>query len=106
MRWILMNEQEQILIKSKELKTKIKSLHEQVAEKTSDKTKQQDVSLGVAIMSDLLGGIIAGAAIGFLIQQFFDTKPFVLGIFIFLGGIAGILNVYKYVRRAEKRENK
>ena len=30
----------------------------------------------------------------------------ILGIFIFLGGIAGLLNVYKYVRRIENGKNK
>ena len=101
-----MDDREQAAAKSKELEAKIKALHEQVVGKVPDRLDRQGAGLAVTIMSDLLGGLIAGGVIGFLIQQFFDTKPFILGIFIFLGGIAGLLNVYKYVRRIENGKNK
>ncbi len=101
-----MDDREQAFVKSKELEAKIKALHEQVVGKVPDRLDRQGAGLAVTIMSDLLGGLIAGGVIGFLIQRFFDTKPFILGIFIFLGGIAGLLNVYKYVRRIENGKNK
>ncbi len=101
-----MDSREQAFVKSKELEAKIKALHEQVVGKVPDRLDRQGAGLAITIMSDLLGGLIAGGVIGFLIQRFFDTKPFILGIFIFLGGIAGLLNVYKYVRRIENGKNK
>lgn len=101
-----MDDREQAFVKSKELEAKIKALHEQVVGKVPDRLDRQGAGLAVTIMSDLLGGLIAGGVIGFLIQRFFDTKPFIVGIFIFLGGIAGLLNVYKYVRRIENGKNK
>lgn len=101
-----MDDREQAFVKSKELEAKIKALHEQVVGKVPDRLDRQGAGLAVTIMSDLLGGLIAGGVIGFLIQRFFDAKPFILGIFIFLGGIAGLLNVYKYVRRIENGKNK
>ncbi len=101
-----MDDRELAFVKSKELDAKIKALHAQVVEKVPDKLDRQGVGLAITIMSDLLGGLIAGGVIGFLIQQFFDTKPFILGVFIFLGGIAGLLNVYKYVHRIENGKNK
>ena len=101
-----MADREQAFVKSKEFVAKLKELHEQVVGKVPDRLDRQGAGLAVTIMSDLLGGLIAGGVIGFLIQRFFDTKPFILGIFIFLGGIAGLLNVYKYVRRIENGKNK
>ncbi len=101
-----MDSREQAFVKSKELEAKIKALHEQVVGKVPDRLDRQGAGLAITIMSDLLGGLIAGGVIGFLIQRLFDTKPFILGIFIFLGGIAGLLNVYKYVRRIENGKNK
>ena len=101
-----MDSREQAFVKSKELEAKIKALHEQVVGKVPDRLDRQGAGLAITIMSDLLGGLIAGGVIGFLIQRFFDTKPFILGVFIFLGGIAGLLNVYKYVRRIENGKNK
>ena len=75
-----MDDREQAFVKSKELEAKIKALHEQVVGKVPDQSGRQGVGLAVTIMSDLLGGLIAGGVIGFLIQRFFDTKPFILGI--------------------------
>ena len=47
------------------------------------------------VSSELLGGIIVGIVIGYSIDHFFDSKPWGLISFMFLGGIAGIYNVCK-----------
>ncbi|SVA53165.1 uncharacterized protein METZ01_LOCUS106019, partial [marine metagenome] len=44
-----------------------------------------------------------GVVIGLLVDNYFNTKPFGLIIFFILGSFAGLLNVYRVMRRIEKQ---
>ena len=74
-----------------------------------DKSKKASVSnsagIVITIVSDLLGGLLVGAGIGWVIFKIFDTHLIVMGIFVLLGGLAGFLNLYKSLNVLE-RQNK
>ncbi|MSO85682.1 MAG: phosphoribosylaminoimidazolecarboxamide formyltransferase [Rhodospirillales bacterium] len=57
-------------------------------------------ALGVAmrVSVELVAAVAVGVAIGWLIDAGLDTGPWGLVVFVFLGGIAGILNVYKLAK--------
>ena len=47
--------------------------------------------------------VLVGAAIGYVIDQWLNSTPWVLVLFMFLGGAAGILNVYRFAKNEEKK---
>lgn len=59
---------------------------------------------GFRIGTELLSGVLVGAAVGYFLDRLFATKPLLLIIFLFLGGAAGFLNVYRFVKNEERRK--
>lgn len=51
------------------------------------------------IGAELISGLIVGTGLGWFLDGWLDTKPMMMIIFIFLGGAAGILNVYRTAMR-------
>lgn len=47
------------------------------------------------IGAELISGLVVGTLLGWLFDDWFDTKPFMMIVFIFLGGAAGLLNVFR-----------
>ena len=52
------------------------------------------------LSTELVAAVAVGTIIGFILDNWFDTKPWLIIIFFFLGAIAGILNV---IREAANR---
>ena len=50
---------------------------------------------GFQISTELLAGVIIGAAIGYVFEKLFNTTPWLLALFTIFGGAAGLLNIYK-----------
>lgn len=61
----------------------------------SDKALAGAMSSGFRAATDLAGGIIAGAFIGYLGDRWLGTSPFLLIAFLVIGTIAGFRSVYK-----------
>lgn len=57
------------------------------------------LSLGLRVLSEFVAGIIAGGAIGWLLDKWFSTSPVFLLIFGVLGTITGFWNVYRIAAR-------
>ena len=58
-------------------------------------------SLGKAlkISTELVAAVVVGTTIGFLLDNWFGTKPILTICFFFIGVAAGILNVIKSAKR-------
>ena len=54
--------------------------------------------------TELVSAVLVGTIIGFILDTWFDTKPWLIILFFFLGSIAGILNVIKVANRMQKKE--
>ena len=63
-------------------------------------------SMGSAfkLSTDLVAHVAVGTIIGFILDNWFDTKPWLIIIFFFLGSAAGILNVIKTARQMQEKE--
>ena len=63
-------------------------------------------SMGTAfkLSTDLVAHVAVGTIIGFILDSSFDTKPWLIIIFFFLGSIAGILNVIKTAKQMQEKE--
>ena len=56
--------------------------------------------LGMQVGVELVAGLIGGALIGYGLDRWFGTWPVLAIVFFFLGAAAGMLNAYRYIRRA------
>lgn len=59
--------------------------------------------IGFRVGTEMLSGVLAGGAIGYFLDDWFQTKPLWLIVFLFLGGAAGVLNVYRFAKSEEKQ---
>ena len=88
----------------KEISTRL-----EIAKKNVKKNQIKDkdtnaASLGKAlkISTELVASVVVGSTIGFLLDNWFDTKPMLTISFFFMGVAAGILNVFKSAKRMHK----
>ena len=85
---------------------KLKGQNSPRKEKLAEKPFTYAVAIGFRLSIELLSGVVIGAAIGYFLDMAFGTRPLLMGIFLLLGGMAGFLNVYKFVKRREKEKDK
>ena len=69
------------------------------------KESSQSSKLGIAfkISTEMVAAVAVGTIIGFILDNWFGTKPWLILIFFFVGVVAGILNVF---RSAKSIQNK
>ena len=69
-----------------------------------EKENVQTSNIGQAfkLSTELVAAVLVGTIIGFILDNWFDTKPWLIIIFFFFGVVAGILNV---IRSAKKLQN-
>ena len=62
-------------------------------------------SLGKAlkISTELVAAVVVGSTIGFILDNWFDTKPLLTICFFFMGVAAGILNVFRSAKKMNKK---
>ena len=73
---------------------------EDVSPESKDKNQPpaNALSLAFRVGVELVSALAIGVAIGWLLDQWLDTRPWLMLVFIFLGAAAGILNVYRMAR--------
>ena len=89
----------------KEISTRLKIAKKNVRE-TENKNRGSNVtSVGKAlkISTELVAAVVVGSTMGFLLDNWFDTKPLLTICFFIMGVAAGIINVFK---SAKKMQNK
>ena len=55
------------------------------------------------LSTELVSAVIVGTIIGFILDSWFGTKPWLIIVFFFLGSAAGMLNVIKVAKRMQKK---
>ena len=80
-------------------KSKIKS------ELDSDKQKRATfMGNAFKLGTEHVAAVAVGTIIGFILDSWFDTKPWLIITFFFLGTAAGILNVIRTANRMQKED--
>ena len=84
-----------------------------IAKKKANKTslnndKKNTSSLGTALKlsTEMVAAVFVGSIIGFILDNWFDSKPWLTIIFFFAGSAAGILNVIKTAKLMQKNNDK
>ena len=75
--------------------------------KRSKSTKQSHSSkLGIAfkMSTEMVAAVVVGTIIGFILDNWFGTKPWLILIFFFVGVVAGILNVIRSAKDMQSKE--
>mgnify|MGYP001300547186 CR=1 FL=1 len=70
-----------------------------------ENTSANAASLGKAlkISTELVASVVVGSTIGFLLDNWFDTKPLLTICFFIMGVAAGILNVFRSAKKMQKK---
>ncbi len=66
------------------------------AEKPPDE-RGKGMALAFRISAELVGGLIVGVGIGWLLDRWLGTKPWLLIVFFLLGSAAGLVSVIRTV---------
>ena len=53
---------------------------------------------GMRLSAELVGGVVVGFILGWLLDRWFGTSPWGLIVFLLLGFTAGVLNVMRSAR--------
>ena len=68
----------------------------------NDGTNAASFAKAFKISTELVAAVIVGATLGFILDNWFDTKPWLTIGFFFMGVIAGILNVIRSAKKMHK----
>lgn len=60
---------------------------------------RKGLSIAVRIGVELVAALVVGAGLGYLADWYFDTRPWLVVIGLFLGMSAGLLNIYRAASR-------
>ena len=86
-----------------ELKDRIQNL-----QKNNNQQKKSEnrinAGFGFKISTEIVAALVVGVSIGLIVDNYFDTQPFGLIFFFIIGAFAGFLNVYRVIRRVEKKK--
>ena len=53
------------------------------------------MGIGLRVGVELVSALVVAVAIGWWLDSYFHTRPFLLILFVLLGGAAGLLNVWR-----------
>ena len=69
-----------------------------------EKENPQTSNIGQAfkLSTELVAAVLVGTIIGFILDNWFDTKPVFILIFFFVGFAAGILNVVRTAKDMQR----
>ena len=90
-----------------DFKTRLKIAKEKLKNSTKNSDNNRNNSpLGSAfkLSTDLVAHVAVGTIIGFILDNWFGTKPWLIIIFFFLGAAAGLMNVIKAANRMQKED--
>tara|TARA_B100000963_G_scaffold343787_1_gene345975 strand:- start:1415 stop:1681 length:267 start_codon:yes stop_codon:yes gene_type:complete len=82
------------------IKTRLKIAKDKIQQ---PKKEPNPSNLGTAfkLSTELVSAVLVGSIIGFILDSWFDTKPWLIIIFFFVGVIAGIINVIKSAKKLQ-----
>ena len=85
----------------KEISTRLKIAKSKFKKNEFKNDGSNAASFGKAlkISTELVASVVVGSIIGFLLDNWFDTKPLLTICFFFMGVVAGILNVFRAAKR-------
>ena len=87
-----------------DFKTRLKIAKSKIKKELLNDNEKRGSFMGNAFKlgTELVAAVAVGTIIGFILDSWFDTKPWLIIIFFFLGTAAGITNVIRTANRMQK----
>ena len=87
-----------------QFKTRLEIAKSKITKRKLYKDKEPPSSIGTAfkLSTELVSAVAVGTIIGLVLDNTFDTKPWLIIIFFFVGVVAGIANVIKSAKNMQK----
>mgnify|MGYP000274113616 CR=1 FL=1 len=88
----------------KEITTRLEIAKKNIRKNKIINKSSNVTSLGKAfkISTELVAAVVVGTTLGFILDNWFGTKPWLTICFFFIGAVAGILNVIKSAKNMHK----
>jgi len=88
----------------KEISTRLEIAKKNIEKKQIENKSSNAASLGKALKigTELVAAVAVGSTLGFILDNWFGTKPLLTIFLFFIGVAAGILNVIKSAKRMQK----
>ena len=85
-------------------KTRLEIAKKKFANKNNENSVNKSSVLGAAfkMSTEFVAAVAVGTIIGFIFDNWFGTKPWLILIFFFVGVVAGILNVIRSAKKMQK----
>ena len=89
-----------------EFKTRLKIARSKIKKSSHAINENKGTFMGNAFKlgTELVAAVGVGTIIGFILDNWFDTKPWLIIIFFFLGAAAGMLNVIRTANQMQKKD--
>ena len=87
-------------------KTRLRIAKKEMLRKSLNENEKRGLFMGSAFRlgTELVAAVAVGTIIGFILDNWFDTKPWFIITFFFIGVIAGILNVIRVANNMQKED--
>ena len=88
-------------------KTRLRIAKKELLKKSLNENEKRGLFMGSAFRlgTELVAAVVVGTIIGFILDNWFGTKPWFIITFFFVGVIAGILNVIRVANNMQKKDN-
>ena len=92
------------MTESEDFKTRLKIAKSKIKKQVTSDNEKKGSFMGSAFKlgTELVAAVAVGTIIGFILDNWFDTKPVFILIFFFVGFAAGILNVVRTAKDMQR----
>jgi len=89
-----------------QFKTRLEIAKNKILKKNRISKQSSSSNIGTAfkLSTEMVAAVIVGTIIGFILDNWFGTKPWLILIFFFVGVIAGILNVIRSAKNMQSKD--
>ena len=89
-----------------DFKTRLKIAKSKIKKQINPNEEKRGSFMGNAFKlgTELVAAVGVGTIIGFILDSWFGTKPWLIIIFFFLGAAAGIMNVIRAAERMQEKD--
>ena len=84
-----------------EISTRLEIAKKKIKKKQTKNRRSNAASFGKAlkISTELVAAVVVGTTLGYILDNWLDTRPWLTIGFFFMGVVAGILNVIKSAKK-------
>ena len=88
-----------------QFKARLEIAKSKILKKNKDSKQSSSSNIGVAfkLSTEMVAAVVVGTIIGFILDNWFGTKPWLILIFFFAGVVAGILNVFRSAKNMQSK---